>query len=112
MPLLYLQFAKDELSLPASRENIADTDKNATAIATRLATTIVEIARQVPIRFKDYLDQNDLSDSYDVLAVFPILSTSGGICSNKGLRQSEEYAIAMWRKEIESGCLKAWREKQ
>ena len=62
--LLYLQFAKNELSLPASRENIADNDANAVAIATRLAETIVEIARQVPINFKAHLAMGDLAASY------------------------------------------------
>lgn len=48
---------------------------------------------------------------HDVLTTFPILTTTWGVCSGNGLLKKEEYAIALWRKEIASGCLKNWRDK-
>ena len=48
---------------------------------------------------------------HDVLEAFPILTTSWGIWSDKAFYESEEYAIDLWSKEIESGCLKKWRNK-
>lgn len=64
--LLYLQFAKDELSLPASRENIADNAENARAIADRLAMAIVGLARQVPVSFETHLAQGDIAESFNL----------------------------------------------